>query len=188
MTDGPAGDPYAVLGVARDATGAELRAAYRAALRRAHPDSGGSGDDISAISAAWRVVGDPRRRAAHDREAHPQNRTADHQAPSPTPAPPTPARFPWRFMIAMALLGIAVVVIGNAAWSPAEPQRTVLLVEPGACVSYSANGDARGVPCDGPHDGVVQRLIGFDESCVYPEEPHRDAQGRGFACTLPGAP
>jgi DnaJ domain len=183
------GDPYAVLGVAPDASDADLRAAYRAALRRAHPDSGGSGDGISSITAAWQLVGDPRRRAAFDRQAQASPDRGESPQPAAAPQPaPSPARFPWRFMTVMAAIGIGVVVVGNAMRSPAEPLRPVLLVEPGACVRYAANGDAGAVPCDGPHDGVVQRLIGFDESCVFPEEQHRDEQGRGFACTLAAAP
>ncbi len=59
---------YEVLGVARSATIAQVRAAYRAAARDHHPDAGGDPDRMRALNAAWRVLGDPVRRAAYDRQ------------------------------------------------------------------------------------------------------------------------
>ena len=59
---------YEVLGVARSATTAQVRAAYRAAARDHHPDAGGDADRMRALNAAWRVLGDPARRAAYDRQ------------------------------------------------------------------------------------------------------------------------
>jgi hypothetical protein len=59
---------YDVLGVARSATAAQVRAAYRAAARDHHPDAGGDVDRMRAVNAAWRVLGDPARRAAYDRQ------------------------------------------------------------------------------------------------------------------------
>ncbi|MCC2336182.1 J domain-containing protein [Cellulomonas wangsupingiae] len=61
-------DHYAVLGVAPDATREELRAAYRRAARRTHPDLGGDQDEFAAAELAWHVLGDAERRAAHDAE------------------------------------------------------------------------------------------------------------------------
>jgi curved DNA-binding protein CbpA len=58
---------YEVLGVARSATTDQVRAAYRAAARDHHPDAGGDADRMRAVNAAWRVLGDPMRRAAYDR-------------------------------------------------------------------------------------------------------------------------
>lgn len=58
---------YDVLGIARDATAGEVRAAYRAAARDHHPDAGGDADRMRQLNAAWRVLGDPARRAAYDR-------------------------------------------------------------------------------------------------------------------------
>jgi hypothetical protein len=69
------GDQYAALGVSPDATAAEVRAAYLAAARTAHPDRH-VGDPVAAaaaeermreLNAAWAELGDPVRRAAHDR-------------------------------------------------------------------------------------------------------------------------
>lgn len=58
---------YEVLGVPSRASAAEIRAAYRAAARRRHPDAGGTADAMQALNQAWHVLGDPGRRAAYDR-------------------------------------------------------------------------------------------------------------------------
>jgi hypothetical protein len=72
---------YEVLGVSQDATVAEVRAAYRSAARDHHPDAGGDADRMRQLNAAWRVLGDPTRRAAYDRAL---TRPA---APGPAEAP-----------------------------------------------------------------------------------------------------
>lgn len=59
---------YEVLGVASGASAAEVRDAYRRAARASHPDVGGDPARMSDVNAAWRVLGDPARRAAYDRE------------------------------------------------------------------------------------------------------------------------
>jgi curved DNA-binding protein CbpA len=65
-------DPYIVLGVARQASADEIARAYRRAARTSHPDSGedGSPERFQAVSDAYEVLRDPRRRATYDR-AHP---------------------------------------------------------------------------------------------------------------------
>jgi len=100
-------DLYAILGVARSATAAEISQAYRSLLRRHHPDtralnngSEGALSDttLQRILAAYRVLHDAARRAEYDREtgprpqAHrralePTNRSDDYERP-PTIAGP----------------------------------------------------------------------------------------------------
>lgn len=58
---------YDTLGVARNATPADIRTAYRDAARRLHPDAGGSAAAMQRLNAAWNVLRDPGRRAAYDR-------------------------------------------------------------------------------------------------------------------------
>jgi curved DNA-binding protein CbpA len=62
-------DPYIVLGVTRQASGEEIVRAYRRAARASHPDSGGAGsaDRFRAVSDAYDLLRDPRRRAVYDR-------------------------------------------------------------------------------------------------------------------------
>jgi curved DNA-binding protein CbpA len=67
----PARDLYEVLGVARDASRAEIALAWRRRARDEHPDArhGDAGDParFRALAEAWAVLGDPGRRAAYDR-------------------------------------------------------------------------------------------------------------------------
>ncbi|MEQ1738114.1 MAG: J domain-containing protein, partial [Rhodoglobus sp.] len=58
--------PYEVLGVAASASQAELRKAFRKAMRDTHPDTGGDPSRFTAVQVAWERVGDPTARAAYD--------------------------------------------------------------------------------------------------------------------------
>lgn len=57
---------YETLGVARDATQEQIRAAYRAKASAAHPDKGGSVEAMQAINTAYHVLSDPGLRALYD--------------------------------------------------------------------------------------------------------------------------
>ena len=63
-------DPYAVLGVRRDASPAELRAAYHRLALAHHPDRNpgdpGAGERFKEVVLAYEVLRDPLRRSAHD--------------------------------------------------------------------------------------------------------------------------
>ena len=60
-------DHYAALGVSRGAAPEELRAAYRATMRRVHPDAGGDAEAAAAAVEAWQVLGSRASRAAYDK-------------------------------------------------------------------------------------------------------------------------
>ncbi|GIG19590.1 hypothetical protein Cch01nite_03140 [Cellulomonas chitinilytica] len=93
---------YELLGVASDASDDDLRRAYRAAVRRAHPDTGGSAEQFAAVQAAWEVLSNPQRREAYDAElsgepswdddAWGASVPFDDDAEVPEPARPEPAR------------------------------------------------------------------------------------------------
>jgi len=83
-------DPYAVLGVPPSATQAEISHAFRALLRRHHPDTHATEDKPSSgvcdtmleqVLAASTVLRDPARRADYDREAALRARPASPPSP-----------------------------------------------------------------------------------------------------------
>jgi DnaJ domain len=69
MTGGDQVDPYAELGVSRDASSEEIRRAYRQVARRHHPDVNrdpGGPERFAAAARAYEILGDPAARARHD--------------------------------------------------------------------------------------------------------------------------
>lgn len=59
-------DHYATLGVPKEASLADIKRAYRALAREAHPDNGGSTERMQALNAAKEVLYDAQRRADYD--------------------------------------------------------------------------------------------------------------------------
>jgi hypothetical protein len=139
--DRPAGAPaggehrtlYDLLGVAPGAPADDIRAAYRRAARRAHPDVGGSEGAFRRVNAAYRVLGDPDRRRRYDlrltaRSASPppgrpgQGPTGPgtpgaRPGPSPRPAPSSPvprpdARARRHYFVAMGICVTLFVLAG----------------------------------------------------------------------------
>lgn len=184
------GTLYDVLGVAPSADAAEVRAAYRRAARRHHPDRRGDADAMARVNEAWQVLGNPERRRQYDLSlaspappsaaAPPSGGVRRPAAPPLEPLPP--ARFPWRLMGVMAVAGVAFVVLGVVTASDPKPAVVDNLLRPGDCVVFEANGDAAERLCTEPHDGVVEVLLADGGRCPDGTEPHRDRQGLGTAC------
>ncbi len=197
------GAHYRRLGVAPDATAEQIRAAYREAARRHHPDvraargSVGSDDEMAAINEAWRVLSDPVARARYDADlgggtdsARSESPT-DHSYTQPNLRPrldpfaryQNPPRFPWRFIL--ILIGVATVAIlaVGALTDPAEPTPIDNVVRVGSCVAVDAvRLEVDEVDCVGAHDGVVEQVVPFDATCPYGLDGFRDRQGMGIAC------
>lgn len=59
-------DPYATLGIERDADDNAVKTAYRKAAKGMHPDSGGDGDQFARLQACYDLLRDPVRRKVFD--------------------------------------------------------------------------------------------------------------------------
>ncbi|TCM58796.1 DnaJ-like protein [Rhizobium sp. PP-F2F-G48] len=59
-------DPYAMLGVERDADEAAIKTAYRLVAKTAHPDQGGDAAAFGKLQAAYDLLRDPVRRKIFD--------------------------------------------------------------------------------------------------------------------------
>ena len=178
-------DHYAALGVAPTASLEEIRTAYRAAVRRTHPDVADArsttASEMARITEAWATLSDPSRRVAYDLQ---------RRSPQPTATTPTttivqqfaPARFPWKLVGGIILGGVAVILILNAFSQPAEAPGPDGLLGAGSCIIVDATLAAVEVDCSTPHYGVVRQLNGFDVPCPSDTETIRDRQGMGNAC------
>ena len=189
------GTHYETLGVARTASPAEIRDAYRRLARQHHPDSaaGRDAEAMTAINEAYRVLGDPARRATYDAGTRQTPRVSAPPvperagAPEPVVAPPLPpARFPWKLALVMAAVGATVVLVGAALYEPAADPPPDNILRPGSCVTIEGNGDAREVNCTGNGEKlVVVTLVTADEPCPEGLPAYRDRQGMGMACVRP---
>ena len=75
-------DYYEVLGVARDASEAEIKRAFRARARELHPDVSAAPDAdgrFKEVAEAYEVLSDPQRRATYDRFGHAGLRRGGYQ-------------------------------------------------------------------------------------------------------------
>jgi len=87
-------EPYKVLQVDPEAEDEVIQAAYRRLARKYHPDVAAGPDGASrmaAINAAWEVLRDPGRRAAHDLARRVAAEAAARTATGPA-SPPTAGR------------------------------------------------------------------------------------------------
>jgi DnaJ domain len=69
MTGADQADPYAELGISRDASSEEIRRAYRQVARRHHPDVNrdpGGPERFAAAARAYEILNDPAARARYD--------------------------------------------------------------------------------------------------------------------------
>jgi hypothetical protein len=182
-------DHYEVLGVPRTSSAKVIKAAYRRRMRELHPDTAGrvvDTEEIAAVSRAWSVLSDQRKRSAYDGDrgvVEPDSRPA-----SVPRFDVAPAKFPWRFVLSLIAIGTAAILLVAAFSEPSEPAAPDNLLQSGSCVAIAADGSVSEVTCDGPHDAVVRRLVAFDAVCPMDTESFLDRQGMGRACVVRSAP
>lgn len=193
---------YATLGVARTASLEDIRRAYRARMREAHPDTAGSAasatSDVTRIAEAWSVLSSPARRAAYDLQlatgsaagagAHTSSRAervvrSEYETELDRVYPP--ARFPWRFVLTIIGIGAAILIVLHIMGDPMPPRGIDGLISAGSCVNFDEIGSAFEVPCDGPHQARVRELVPFDSRCDSDTTQARDRQGMGTVCLEP---
>jgi curved DNA-binding protein CbpA len=104
-------DAYRVLGVTPNADEVVIRAAYLALMKRFHPDQPGADPErAKAVAAAYRLLGNPARRAAYDRDEAARTYAGLNGAELPL----APARRTGRsafFLISAATIALAYVAV-----------------------------------------------------------------------------
>lgn len=187
---------YDVLGVNPGATADEIRQAFRARARQLHPDRALAGEGAASaramqeVNEAWRVLGDPARRAAYDRrlvrpaeraphpspprawpfdpEVHPFDPDVDLD-PRPYHAPvprddigsQVVRSLPWA--AAAVVLGAIFVITALAGTGSDDRPQLYDLV--GRCVAEREGAEAVAVPCDQPNEGRVDLVTSRASHC-----------------------
>lgn len=185
-------DPYGVLGVATDATTDQIRRAYHRRARDLHPDHrqdlvGGAAAaaerSMQDVNEAWRVLGDPTRKASFDRQQRGEPaQTAlaeedewappdfDDEAPVVGPVAASALRgIPW-----LLVIGILVVIFVFTAYAAGTSRQSDPDVEtPGAvptievddCVRLLGRNGLEITACDGSTDAVVVAKLSVGRPC-----------------------
>lgn len=155
---------------------------------------------MSAVNEAYRVLGEPGRRAVYDRTlltSDPATREAapsvdddvEYAQPPVVSRPPSrlspdgPARVPWKLMLIAAFVGSSLVVATAAFNDPPSEELPDGILRAGSCIEIEANGDAREIACtNSPADVVVSLLIPTGATCPVELAAHRDRLGLGTVC------
>lgn len=180
-------------------------------MRKLHPDADGLGTAdfslaLAAVSQAWSVLGNTTSRRLYDESLSVKSKY--RQAPNPKkstvnenfddfaddfideadfelPRVIVRAKVPWRFLLSLVAVGALLILILHSISSPSIQQGPDSLIQSGSCVAFDSTQAVYEVSCDGPHDGVVRQLIGFDRTCSSDTFGYRDRQGMGIACLEP---
>ncbi|MGN6820168.1 MAG: J domain-containing protein [Sphingomonas sp.] len=161
-------DHYAVLGVSPDADEAVIRAAWKALLRKFHPDAARDMPDAAertrAVNDAWAVLGDSNRRIAYDlqRAAPPEDDSLPEWMRSPYPMPPRRGMGTTLALI-LAFVGLPAVAI-------------TLPGVPGQVAAMLPGGDG------GPAAGFARSSLNQVRRLLTPA-----GFGAGHAATVPAA-
>jgi hypothetical protein len=75
-----------------------------------------------------------------------------------------------------------VVLVSSFFDDPPGTEPPDGIIQPGSCVAFEVNGDAREVTCGSGNDVVVQSLVPLDAVCPSGTVGHRDRLWLGIAC------
>jgi curved DNA-binding protein CbpA len=132
---------YAILNVAPDAEPVVIEAAFRALMKKYHPDQGPppgmTGPTAAEINAAFAVLRDPERRADYDHREWTRSQAiqlAQHQAAFPPPRRPSNF-FGWGgWLVALVLAGALGLIASQSGGAPPvaklEAAKVAALPEP----------------------------------------------------------
>lgn len=180
-------------------------------VRKLHPDADGleTADfslALAAVSQAWSVLGNTTSRRLYDESlsakskyrqaSNPKKSTVNEnfddiaddfidETDFEVPRVIVRAKVPWRFLLSLVAVGALLILILHSTSSPSIQQGPDSLIQSGSCVAFDSTQAVYEVSCDGPHDGVVRQLIGFDRTCSSDTFGYRDRQGMGIACLEP---
>lgn len=94
----PTADPYAVLGVGRNATQQQIASAYRRLAKRHHPDVQPGGlrpDRMRRLNQAWEILSSPVERARYDADHTARGPVVGHWSVARRQATVSPSRPGW---------------------------------------------------------------------------------------------
>lgn len=133
---------YQILGIDRQATGDEVRAAYRRMARRYHPDrfegGGDSQETMARINAAYEVLSDDGRRSEYDRVLDAEHAASAAERTRAGIAAQRLLGIPsWSWYLLLATMTVTVLVVGWLSLSTLAPRKPVMRVpemaaQPGA--------------------------------------------------------
>lgn len=197
---------YEVLGISPLASADAIRRAYRQRAREVHPDRQAVGPGSSAdsehagramqdLNEAWRVLGDPCRRASYDQlllrgpdiqrrpPAVPEDDGYDQPFPHRLAEPGDVGiaivrSLPW--VAVVAVLGAIFVFTAFAGDGADDPISGSDLV--GSCVVLRKGGEVATVPCDGPSDGRVDLIAARSSLCPPGSDVARLAGQESWLC------
>ena len=204
---------YDELGVAPDATAADLRQVYRARAARLHPDkhAGGSAEELAAaegdmrtLNEAWHVLSDAGRRRRYDESLVPPAivPTVRHEPAQSTVEQPLDEGRGWSALVlvlpvALLLLSLAAIFVFTAfavggpdseASGPGSPAPGAAGAAVGDCVNVRGGHVSQVVPCDEPNDGQITEEVDRDKACSRVEERPVDGQSGSTRLCLAEAP
>jgi hypothetical protein len=192
---------YERLGVDPAASQAEIRAAYRRLAQRLHPDLGGPGSEgaMAALNEAWRVLGDPARRANYDASLRPSAVVVGGGSTTTVPPPTRADEEEGRSFLAVALPWILVLAVlggiflftayargglggGSSTTVPGESVDGVVGI--GSCIVLDSRARAIETSCGGPHLGVTQAIVAAQAPCPLGTEGFYSLDGVRLICII----